>query len=154
MSYAFIAEVNAELRRRHAGVSTAVGWKERSKHTQPPSVCWVADKASYGDAVTRDDRVTQSIAGRTLAFNVDVWGRDPDETNALVKSVVRVCHRLGTVGAYAIEGEEWTGLEGSGGAILGEMATLTVSIRDDVDDDEEPAVAAPNPATPPTGGFT
>lgn len=154
MSYAFVAEVCTELKRRHQGLMTAVGWKERSKHSQAPLVCWVAEKAQYVDPVLRDDRITQSLAGRVLLFNVEVWGRDVDETNALVKSVVRVCHRLGTVGAYSVEGEEWTGLEGSGGAILGEMATLSIGVRDDVDDDPESTVDPPNPAAPPTGGFT
>jgi hypothetical protein len=153
MSYGFIELVNAELKRRHPGLVTPVGWKERSALRQPPLVAWVADVGVFGDALPQWAQATQSIAGRVLRFKVDCWGRTPDETNALGQSVVRVCHRLGTSGAYAVEGEAWTGLEGSGSAILGELATLTLGIRDDVNDDDDTTVEAPNPAAPPTGGY-
>lgn len=152
----FVDSVNAELRRRHQGLHVAVGWKERSQHTRAPAVLWVADTATFGAPVPReqDDSITQSFVGRVLRFKVEVWGAAPSETNALVKSVLRVMHRLGTVGAYEVEGEEWTGLEGSGGAILGELATLTVGVRDDINDDDDSTEAAPFTQGPPEGGPT
>lgn len=148
----FIDAVNAELVRRHQGLRALVGWKERSLHTQPPMVCWVADAADYGDPVIQE-RMTPSLVGRVVKLKVEVWGTDPAETNVLVKSVLRVMHRTGTAGSYAVVSEQWEGLEGSGGAILGEMCTLTVGVRDDVDDDEETTSAGPHTQAPPDGGF-
>lgn len=152
----FIDAVNAELRRRHPGLVTAVGWKERSRHTQPPAVVWTASVGDFGAPVPREESasITQSLMGRVLRFNVEVWGADPPSTNTLVKSVLRTLHRLGTVGAYAIEGEQWEGLEGSGGAILGELATLTVGIRDDINDDDDNTEEAPFTQGAPDGGPT
>jgi hypothetical protein len=154
MSYEFITRVNAELKRRHKGLTTSVGWKERSAHTQAPSVSWVKDGADFGDPMQRDDALAQPLAGRVCTFKVDCWGNTPEECNTLAKSVLRVCHRLGTGTAYVLKGETDAGLEGSGGAILGEITTLTISIRDDVTDDEESTVAPPNTVTPPEGEFT
>lgn len=154
MSYEFIARVNAELRRRHKGLVTLVGWKERSQHSQAPSITWVKDGADFDDPMQRDDALAQPLAGRVALFKVECWGNTPEECNALVKSVLRVCHRLGSGAAYTLKGESDAGLEGSGGAILGEITTLTLGIRDDVTDDDESTVDAPNPAAPPDGGFT
>ena len=152
----FVDSVNAELRRRHQGLHVAVGWKERSQHTRAPAVLWVADTATFGAPVPREqaDSITQSFVGRVLRFKVEVWGETPADTNRLVKSVLRVMHRLGTVGAYEVEGEEWTGLEGSGGAILGELATLTVGVRDDINDDDDTTADPPFTQGPPDGGPT
>lgn len=152
----FVDAVNAELKRRHPGLPCLVGWKERSLHQRAPSVTWVADTAAFGPPVPReeDDSITQSLVGRVLRFKVEVWGNNNAETNALVKSVVRVMHRVGTVGAYEVDGEEWTGLEGSGGAILGELATLTVGVRDDINDDDDTTADPPFTQGPPEGGPT
>lgn len=152
MTVSFVEAVNVELKRRQPGLVTSIGWKERSAHTKPPCVRWIADRATYGDPLLRDDAVTQPLAGRVLNYKVECWGDTPDATQQLVKSVVRVCHRLGSGVSYSVEGEEWTGLEGSGGAILGELATLTIGIRDDVTDDAE-TTAEPTTQSPPSGGY-
>lgn len=149
----FIERVNAELKRRRAGLHVSVGWKSRSEHRMPPSIAWVVDAAEYGDPLPREDRLSQSFAGRVVRCKVECWGDTPADTNALVKAVVRACHRVGSGASYAVEGEEWEGLEGSGGAILGELATLTVGVRDDVDDDDDAAVPPPVQQQPPSGGF-
>lgn len=147
MSLSFLDSVNAELKRRHPGLVTTIGWKARSAHNSPPCVRWIADAAALGDAALRADRLTQSLAGRVLRYKVECWGRDLDETQRLVKSVWRVALRLGTRGTVDPQGEEWEGLEGSGGAILGEMATLTMGVRDDIEDDDETTVAPPTTTT-------
>lgn len=147
MSLSFIDTINAELKRRHQGLVTTVGWKERSLHSKPPCVRWIADAATYGDAVLRQDRLTQPLLGRVLRYKVECWGRDLDETEQLAKSVVRVALQLGTHGSVEPQGEEWEGLEGSGASILGELATLTLGIRDDIEDDAETTVAPPTPTT-------
>lgn len=152
MTIAFITAVNTELKRRHPTLVTTVGWKERSKHSSPPCVRWIANTAEYGDPMQRDDMLSQPLAGRVLKYDVECWGASPEDTQVFVKSVVRVCHRLGTLASYSIEGETWTGLEGSGAAILGELATLTIGIRDDVTDDDETTVAPPLTQAPPDGG--
>lgn len=154
MTLAFIDLVNAELKRRHPRLVTSVGWKARSALTSPPCVRWIAGDAEYGPPMQRDDALSQPLAGRVLKYSVECWGADPEESQLLVKRVVRALHALGTGASYSVEGESWEGLEGSGSQILGEMATLTVGIRDDVTEGEETIVAAPNPTAPPTGGFT
>ena len=37
--------------------------------------------------------------------------------------------------------------------IMGEITTLNIGVRDDITDDEETTVAAPNTLAPPTGGY-
>lgn len=152
MTTAAIDTINAELRRRHKGLVTTLGWKERAKHSQPPCVRWVADNAVFGAPVLHqgdDEPITQPLLGRTLRYRVECWGKDPIETQALVKSVMRVCLRTLTAPSCTIESEEWEGIaqEGSGAAILGELATLTIGIRDDIEDDEETTVAPPTTTT-------
>lgn len=153
MSYSFIDRINAEMKRRHPGLVPLVGWKARSQHTTAPSITWVKTGARAVDPMQRDDELAQPLAGRLALFSVDCWGRSPEECEALAKSLVRVLHRLGTGASYTYEGEADAGLEGSGGAILGEITSLNVGIRDDITDDEETTVAAPIEVTPPTGGF-
>lgn len=153
MSYSFIELVNAELRRRHAGLVTLTGWKARSQHTTAPSITWVKTGARAVDPMQRDNELAQPLAGRLALFSVDCWGRTPEECEVLAKSLVRVLHRLGTGASYTYEGESDAGLEGSGGAIMGEITTLNIGVRDDITDDEETTVAAPNTLAPPTGGY-
>lgn len=147
MSLSSIDAINAELVRRHAGLTVGIGWKARSAHSSPPSVMWIPDQASFDAAMPRRDRITAPLLGRTLRFKVECWGTNPDETQRLAKSVVRVALRTLTLGSCDVQGEEWTGLEGSGGAILGELATVTLAIRDDVEDDNETTVAPPTTTT-------
>ena len=155
MTTAAIDTINAELRRRHKGLVTTLGWKERSAHSQPPCVRWVADGANFDGGVPREGGpITQVLMGRVLRYKVECWGKDPDETQALAKSVMRVTLRQLSAASCTIESEEWEGIaqEGSGAAILGEMATLTIGIRDDIEDDAETTVAPPTTHTV-GGGF-
>lgn len=157
MTTAAIDTINAELKRRHKGLVTTLGWKERSAHSQPPCVRWIADGAVFGDPVQHmgdGEPITQPLLGRVLRYRVECWGKDPDETQALAKSVMRVALRQLSAASCTIEAEEWEGIaqEGSGAAILGEMATLTVGIRDDIEDDAETTVAPPTTHTV-GGGF-
>ena len=71
MSLSFIASVNTELKRRHKGLVTTVGWKERSKHSSPPCVRWVADSASVVDPIPRDGDIAQALVGRVLRYSVE-----------------------------------------------------------------------------------
>lgn len=157
MTTAAIDTINAELRRRHHGLVTTLGWKARSAHSQPPCVRWIADGAIFDGGVPREGEggpITQVLMGRVLKYRVECWGKDPDETQALAKSVMRVCLRQLSAASCTIEAEDWEGIEekGSGAAILGEMATLTIGLRDDIEDDAETTVAPPHTHTA-GGGF-
>ena len=81
MSLSFIDTINAELKRRHQGLVTTVGWKERSVHSKPPCVRWIADAATYGDAVLRQkgivDRFLAELeAGEVTPEKVGSAGQD------------------------------------------------------------------------------
>lgn len=152
----FIEQVNAALKKALPGLDTRVGWKERGRHTKPPSVVWTPDTGDYSDPIPPEgeERITASFAGRIVRFNVECWGGTLRNTNIIAKAVVRYCHRIGTAGSYTVEGEEWEGVEeGSGGAILGELCTLTIGVRDDVTDEDEATLDPPH-TTSVSGGYT
>lgn len=113
-----------------AGLTHAQGRRELTTHTSPPRVVWVRVEGSPATAVKSSFPTgTRSILTRVMTLELHCWGRDEDETDALVAAVLAACHRRWR-GRWEYQGETWA--DEPVQTELGERAIVRITVENAV----------------------
>ncbi len=106
-----------------------IGADKLAKGDPPPRIIWYLDPnekitgtKGFGAAGAFGVQNPEMLATRVVNFDVEIWGKDREQVEALINHVVYGLHRAAW-GSYDVRGGSWKG-EDQSVAMLGNMYVL------------------------------